>query len=1273
MGQLLRGLYFILITLSVLFSYENNFSNSGSGKISLQHSPEFSEISGGYTRLVKIGQGHTTEAGMPELPQFTTFYQLDPEKTYDFQLEVLDSYTIENITILPHQGMEKWEVENVNIINSEFYNSYAAFPEQNMVISERSQGRGIAFVSIQVTPYKYYPKYEKLEVFTDVEIQIIETGDNPNPQLTQPKRSRIFDEFYKDFIVNFEYSERSEDYQAPAILYIAGGNWINNSYVQDLFDWRHKQGYIVYTYDTPTSNENTIKSYIQNAYETWENPPEIVGLIGDTDVIDCFYQDWGPGGWNYYNGATDFDFTQLDGDDLIPEVFIGRISGQQTSVMENVINKTIQYEKALYVDDDWFTKAALVGNPYPSGNSTIFTNQYIENMMINHGMTGVATDYDGYGIGSFVVNQFQDGILYYNYRGIYGDEGTGASSQFNNGYETPFVTTITCGTGDYDNGNSQSEGFVKMGSVNNPEGAVAAVGISTTGTHTAYNNIINMGIYDGIFSKKLWYAGASVANGDLAILATYPSNPSGITETFIAWSNLIGDPALHLWTAVPDNFAVYHPSIISLGTTTVEIIVYNGDGDFVENARVTLLMGDDIIFSTGLTDEFGEITLNWDAVETGNMSIMAMKQNFRPYEGSIEIPESLGAAISIIPGYIYANSGETTQFEIALHNYGNSISENVIAELSSLSEHVTITQSIENFGNITPGSTVTKLFPVYIHGTAHDMENLEFQLTVSDEFGNNWLNHVPVTISGPHLKVSDYSGELLPGMDTEITINLENQGSQAAINFTIELISIDNYITVNSGMTNSVNIEAGNNLTLNGFDLSFNNDIINGSIFTMELLLTSSDEYSRIETFNITVGEVRESDPLGPDPYGYYIYDSGDTDYDIAPTYNWIEIADGLGEQLLIYDYGNGSNVGGTYTNGSTLIDLPFAFTFYGIDYDQIVVNTNGWISFGDFLMYSFRNYSIPGAGGPSPMVAAFWDDLKTGSGYVYYYETEEYVVIQWDNLRTFDGQSYETFEIILYNKEFYSPTITGDSEIKIQYSEFNNTSAGYYPNGGTPVHGCYATIGIENHLGDTGLQYTFNNIYPEAAAPLQNWSAIFITTGRQPRVHLSFENINLANGTLDIRMENDDPVAGFQFEIFGITMTGISGGEAEANDFILSASPNMVLGFSTSGTVIPPGTHILSQITFSNYDGGEICFGTNPINNIVSNPYGNSLQTEWGDCASPSLMGDLNNDGSLDILDLVALANLILNEEFDLNGDMNGDGQLNILDIVSLVNTILG
>ena len=62
-----------------------------------------------------------------------------------------------------------------------------------------------------------------------------------------------------------------------------------------------------------------------------------------------------------------------------------------------------------------------------------------------------------------------------------------------------------------------------MGSVNDPKGAVAAVGTSTTGTHTAYNNIVNMGLYEGLFSKEISLAGSAVTNGRLALYNTYPS------------------------------------------------------------------------------------------------------------------------------------------------------------------------------------------------------------------------------------------------------------------------------------------------------------------------------------------------------------------------------------------------------------------------------------------------------------------------------------------------------------------------------------------------------------------------------------------------------------------------------------------------------------------------------------------------------------------------------------------------------------------------------
>ena len=126
----IQQLWILLITITIVFPYQNKFSylnNSSGGKISLSHEPKLSDITGGYTRLVQIGDGHSTETGFPELPEFTTYYQLDPSKTYDFEYEILDSYTIEDINILPHQGMEKWEVDAVSIVNMVVYNSNIPF------------------------------------------------------------------------------------------------------------------------------------------------------------------------------------------------------------------------------------------------------------------------------------------------------------------------------------------------------------------------------------------------------------------------------------------------------------------------------------------------------------------------------------------------------------------------------------------------------------------------------------------------------------------------------------------------------------------------------------------------------------------------------------------------------------------------------------------------------------------------------------------------------------------------------------------------------------------------------------------------------------------------------------------------------------------------------------------------------------------------------------------------------------------------------------------
>ena len=54
-------------------------------------------------------------------------------------------------------------------------------------------------------------------------------------------------------------------------------------------------------------------------------------------------------------------------------------------------------------------------------------------------------------------------------------------------------------------------------------------------------------------------------------------------------------------------------------------------------------------------------------------------------------------------------------------------------------------------------------------------------------------------------------------------------------------------------------------------------------------------------------------------------------------------------------------------------------------------------------------------------------------------------------------------------------------------------------------------------------------------------------------------------------------------------------------------------------------------------------------------------------------LTGDVNGDELVNILDIITIANIVLDGQYDEAADINNDGSVNILDIVALVNIILG
>ncbi|MDB4125857.1 C25 family cysteine peptidase [Candidatus Marinimicrobia bacterium] len=1049
--------------------------------------------------------GRTMDEGSPQLPTYSTLFKINPAKKYDITYEIIDSYSIQDINF-----------KNYKSINS---NSTSIYPLENMYVSDPEIMRDIVLHQIGFIPYKYFPDEKRLEVYSEVKINISENGESDNNYTLPQKKSRVFEELYRNSIINHNPSNRSEDYQTPSILYICGGSSCNNNYFQDLVLWRHKQGYEVTVIPTSESgnSESAINNFISNAYYTWVNPPEIIGLVGDVGGsynIACDYYDWGQG-WYGYSGASDVKYTYIAGNDLLPEVVIGRISADNSSDLNNIINKTIQYEKAqLQTDLGWFERAALIGDPSASGLSCAITNQWIKELMIQYGFEDVAADLNGGGsqLENFLNDNFNEGIMYYNYRGIQSSPGSYVPNNGNNlsnGYYTPFATVLTCGTGDF-NQDDDSEAFIRVGSVTTPKGAVACVGTATTGTHTAYNNIINMGIYDGIFAKNVSFAGSATTSGRLAIYETYPANPGDCVGAFSAWNNLMGDPALHLWTDTPQDFNVSIPTQIPLGTNHLELVVINSDGAAVENARVTLLMGDDIIFESNYTDINGNVIFDWNNTdEAGTLYVTVTKRNYRPLENSISILDDYAIDMQW-DGDLESNSGQNYIFPtISISSVGNENISWIQGELTSNSDLVDITNPTTSWIYMSPDDSIGNQEPLIIHISENAIfgDNLSLILNLVDDEDNTWSIYLPFQVNSPKIDIGEFlfSEDINPGSTVDAYIQLENTGNLDGSNISIEVTSSSHLINIQNNNINFGDIEQ-NTIAISDepITLIFNNTILNGTILPIEVNITDDNGYNRSNFINLTVGQVTTQDPLGPNQYGYYIYDIYDVDYDLKPVFDWIEIDPqygGNGTDLNLSDGGDGNNA----TNSTTIVDLPFTFNFYGDSYNNISINTNGWIAFGETELFSFRNYSLPGPGGPSPMLAAFWDDMKTSSsGDVFYQMFPEgcntfplqdecdYVVIEWSDMRTQDGNSEEDFQVILYAG---NDTPTGDGEIKVQYKEFNNTSNGYYPEGGRPEHGCYVTIGIENKYSNEGLEYTFNNVYAPGAATLSDRSAIFITT----------------------------------------------------------------------------------------------------------------------------------------------------------------------------------
>jgi hypothetical protein len=252
--------------------------------------------------------------------------------------------------------------------------------------------------------------------------------------------------------------------------------------------------------------------------------------------------------------------------------------------------------------------------------------------------------------------------------------------------------------------------------------------------------------------------------------------------------------------------------------------------------------------------------------------------------------------------------------------------------------------------------------------------------------------------------------------------------------------------------------------------------------------------------FGISLVEIfNERDSGGPDEFGYYWLDSNESE---GPEFEWMDISE------------IGTNTGLDGIDNFVLIELPFAFRFYGTEYNEIKVSTNGYLTFDDDAV-DYSNDPIPFNIAPNDFIAPFWDDLKTGDGsnYIYFDEANMRLIVQYSNWEKYSGGGDLNFQVHLYE--------TGEIFFYYLSMDANLMSA---------------TVGIENPDASDGLEIAYNQAYIEDGLAVRisskpEWLDLdvysgIITGGESQTIELTLDSTELEIGMYqaDIRIFSSDP-----------------------------------------------------------------------------------------------------------------------------------------------------
>ncbi len=936
-----------------------------------------------------------------------------------------------------------------------------------------------------------------IRTLKDVEFSLDYSDPVPIPQAV----SGAFVDAYKQLASNYDTSYlRNLPLSRPRMLIISHTNLTD--YLVDFVAWKKSKGFVVdiaNRQDIGTSVA-VIKDYIVNHYNQYQ--PDYLLLLGDTTGSFTIPTNMHPSPDTSENNADDNHYAMISGADYFPEMLVGRFSMGALNEFMTMTNKTIYYERNPFMSDtNWMRKNLLVAGNYAEGNLRPITpvqmSRTVRERMLEYGYAAVDTVFypPTYPGTASIQQSISQGVQLIMYRG-WGDANGWHYPYFHipdlantyNGPRMPIVFSIVCNTGDFANSVNPSFGerWMRMGTPASPGGCVAFVGPSDLHTKTRFNNSVSTGMMRGIMDYGTRVFGSAVLAGKMELYKNFPTfqGPNDHVEFYFRVYNVLSDPSMNMWILQPETIPA---SVISSGQTFAQSASHvRIDAANLNDAVVTGTKNGTDYSYTKVQNGFAILPI--DPEQTGDLVVTISKDNFVPLVSTLTPDQNAGIGIignSISSTLVNANSNYS--MVLTFKNYTDSAQSNINVAINNIDSVVQITNPVQTISSLAAGATHTLTFPITIGSNVLPRQILTFRALIGS---GNTEHYFQLKAGGAEFMILSHNGTLPLGQTSQVSFQIMNIGSAALSNTHVEILAGTDAIDIPSPIIDLGSIAIGETKTINA-SIFVQADTYNGRNIPLRFIVSDNQNYSIHTNYAVTAGNPSTTDPTGPCEYGYFAYDSFDTSYPEHPVYNWIPIDPNEGGQADVFI---------NMDDGSITVDLPFTFRFYGEDYEQITICSNGWMSFGQTWQADFFNHYIPAYLGPKAMIAGYWDDLKgkktgvntDGTGIFddmrmsYWHDADNNrYIIEWNDsynqytIDLMDNASLEKFQIILY------PRDGQDGDIVIQYHTVDNPG----------ITTNYCTVGIEDHTQLRGLTYTYANQYPPTATPLQAGLAIKFTT----------------------------------------------------------------------------------------------------------------------------------------------------------------------------------